>query len=78
MASKTKDAAEFAAVEAAEPVVAPVTEKKIPIEKLRRSCLKLFGITPSTFDGATVGLTGSYTVKEIEAIIKKWLNKEVK
>lgn len=53
-------------------------EKKIPIAKLRRSCVTLFGVTPSTFDGATVGLTGSYTVDEIKATLKKWLDKEVK
>ncbi|MBQ3009660.1 MAG: hypothetical protein IJA35_00795 [Clostridia bacterium] len=52
--------------------------KKIPIAKLRRSCVTLFGVTPSTFDGATIGLTGSYTVDEIKTILKKWLNKEVK
>lgn len=53
-------------------------EKKIPIAKLRRSCVTLFGVTPSTFDGATVGMTGSYTVDEITATLKKWLDKEVK
>lgn len=52
--------------------------RKIPIEKLRRSSGKLFGITLSTFDGATVGLTGRYTVAEMQAIITKWLKKEVK
>lgn len=53
-------------------------EKKIPLEKLRRSCVNLFGITPSTFDGATHGLTGKYSVEEMQAIIKAWLKKEVK
>lgn len=53
------------------------TERKIPIEKLRRSCVKLFGVTPSTFDGATVGLTGKFTVTEMQAIIDKWLNTPV-
>ncbi len=55
------------------------TERKIPIEKLRRSCVKLFGVTPSTFDGATVGLpAGSkYTVEEMQAHIDKWLNTPV-
>ena len=58
---------------------APETgERKITIEKHRRSCLKLYGITPSTFDGATVGLNGSYTVEEMKAIIDKWLKEEVK
>lgn len=54
--------------------------KKIPIENLRRGCVKLFGVTPSTFDGATCGLpAGSkYTVEEMRATINKWLKKEVK
>lgn len=51
-------------------------EKKVPIAKLRRSCVKLFGVTPSTFDGATVGLDGKYTVEEMKAMIDTWLNKE--
>lgn len=54
-----------------------MAERKIPIENLRRSCIKLFGITPSTFDGATVGLTGKFTVNEMQTIIDKWLNTPV-
>ena len=53
-------------------------ERKITIEKHRRSCVKLYGISPSTFDGATVGLSGSFTVEEMRARIKEWLGKEVK
>lgn len=61
------------------PAAAEKKERKIPLEKLRRSCVKLFGISPSTFDGAAVGLTESkYTVEEMRAIIDKWLKKEVK
>ena len=39
----------------------------------------MFGVTPSTFDGATVGLpAGSkYTVEEMQAHIDKWLNTPV-
>lgn len=59
-------------------VAAGKREKKIPLEKLRRSCVNLFGITPSTFDGATVGLTGKYSVEEMQKIISTWLKKEVK
>ena len=62
-----------------EPVATGKKGRKIPLEKLRRSCVKLFGISPSTFDGAAVGLTESkYTVEEMRAIIDKWLKKEVK
>jgi hypothetical protein len=60
----------------AEPAVK--SERKVPIEKLRRSCVKLFGVTPSTFDGATVGLTGKYTIEEMQTTIDSWLKKEVK
>ena len=66
MAKKTKAAA---STEAA--------ERKIPLDKLRRSCVKLFGVTPSTFDGATVGLEGKFTVTEMQAHIDKWLNTPV-
>lgn len=51
--------------------------RKIPIEKLRRSCVNLFGVTPSTFDGATAGLTGKYTVAEMQVHIDKWLHTPV-
>lgn len=53
-------------------------ERKVPLDNLRRSCVKLFGVSFSTFDGATAGLTGKYTVEEMKAIIEKWLRKEVK
>ena len=63
---------------------APAAEKtadgrKIPIEKLRRGCVNLFGVTPSTFDGATVGIPegSKYTVGEMQAHIDKWLNTPV-
>lgn len=72
MANKNKATAPAAAETKAAPV-----ERKIPIEKLRRSCLKLFGVTPSTFDGATVGLTGKFTVEEMQAHIDKWLKTPV-
>lgn len=45
---------------------------KHSLEKLRKNCLVLFGVTVSTFDGATHGLSGEYTVAEIKAIIEKW------
>lgn len=51
---------------------------KFPLEKLRENCLKLFGVTQSTFDGASHGLSGEYTVSEMKKIIAVWQNKEVK
>ncbi len=60
------------------PTPEPVAQaRKIPIEKLRRSSMKLFGVTPSTFDGATVSLTGKFTVAEMQAHIDAWLNTPV-
>lgn len=61
---------------ASKAVVVPAG-KKVPLENLRRSCVNLFGVTPSTFDGATVGLSGKFTVEEMKAIIDGWLDKEV-
>ncbi len=72
MANKSKATAPATEKAKAEPV-----ERKIPIEKLRRSCFKLFGVSPSTFDGATVGLAGKFTVAEMQAHIDKWLNTPV-
>jgi len=37
----------------------------------------LFGVTPSTFDGATVGLAGKFTVAEMQAQRDGWLNTPV-
>lgn len=51
---------------------------KFTVEKLRENCLTLFGVTTSTFDGATNGLDGAYTVDEMKDKIAKWQNKEVK
>lgn len=68
-----KDTAENA-VNRAEENTAP----KFLIEKLREHSLELFGITLSTFDGATDGMTGEYTVEEIKSHIENWGKKEVK
>jgi len=62
------------AAAAAETAPAPT----FSVEALRDKCLRLFGVTVSTFDGATYGLDGKYTVEEMKNIIAKWLNKEVK
>lgn len=48
-----------------------------PIERLKKDCLQLFGVTTSTFDGATHTLKGEYTVEEIRAKIMKWKNTQV-
>ena len=51
--------------------------KKYTVERLRANCLKLFGVTTSTFAGATYGMTGTYTVEEMKANIEAWKKKEV-
>lgn len=51
--------------------------KKYTVERLRANCLKLFGVTTSTFAGATYGMTGTYTVEEMKAHIEAWKKKEV-
>lgn len=47
------------------------------IERLRQNCLDLFGVTVSTFDGATHNLTGLFTVEEMKAKIKVWQEKPI-
>lgn len=45
---------------------------KFDLATLRKDCLKLFGVTSSTFDGAMSGKTGPYTVDEAKNIITGW------
>lgn len=53
-------------------------EKKFPLENLAKHSKQLFGVSSCTFAGATAGLTGSYTVEEMNNIIKEWCRKEIK
>lgn len=57
-----------------EPVV---DEPVFTLERLRRECLKLFGVSTSTFDGATYKLSGEYTVEKIRGIIKAWQSQQI-
>lgn len=52
--------------------------QKFPLEKLAAGCKTLFGVSSSTFAGATAGMTGDYSVAEMKEHINKWLKKEVK
>lgn len=52
--------------------------QKFPISKLAAGCMALFGVSSSTFAGATAGMTGDYSVAEMKDHIDKWLKKEVK
>lgn len=51
---------------------------KFTVEKLRKNCYTLFGVTQSTFDGATYGLGGEFTVEEMKSAIEKWQKKEAR
>lgn len=53
-------------------------EPKFSIDKLQADCRKLFGVTETVFIGATTGLSGEYTVKEMAQIIKEWSGKGIK
>ena len=52
------------------------------LERLAKDCFELFGVSPSTFAGATCGLKPGkdkkYTVAEMKEIIEKWLKKPIK
>lgn len=73
MATKNK-----AAVRAKAPAKVAEAEPKFTVEKLQANCRQLFGVSTSAFAGATYGMTGKYTVKEMKAHIEAWQKKEVK
>lgn len=54
------------------------SEPVFSVERLKENCVKLFGVSQSTFDGAAYGLSGEYTVREMQSIIDKWKTREVK
>ena len=62
-----------------QPTAEEVTEeKKFSLEEIRKSCMKLFHVTSSTFAGATADLPdGEYSIQEVNEHIKAWLEKEV-
>lgn len=52
-------------------------ESKFSLEVLRANCLKLFKVSTSTFDGATKGLVGDFTIEEIKTKINGWLKQPI-
>lgn len=62
-----------------EPAVQEVTEeKKFQLEELKKNCMKLFGVTSSTFAGATANIPdGEYSIQEIKQHIETWKEQEV-
>lgn len=59
-------------------VSAAQTAQKFPIERLAKACRTLFHVSASTFAGATAGMTGEYTVNEMQQHINDWLGKEAR
>lgn len=57
---------------------AETVPRKFELSKLRENCLSLFGVSASTFAGATVGMKGRYSVEEMKAHIEDWKKKGVK
>lgn len=55
-----------------------IEESKFSLETMRANCMKLFKVSSSTFDGATSGLVGDFTVNEIKEKIKNWLEQPIK
>lgn len=51
---------------------------KYAVDKLRANCRNLFGVSSSTFAGATYGMMGKYTVEEMRAHIEAWKKKGVR
>lgn len=51
-------------------------EQTFTVEQLRAKCVELFGVSDSTFAGATAGLTGRFTKSEMAARLSAW-GKEV-
>ena len=56
------------------------SEPMFSLERLAKDCYKIFGVSPSTFAGATVGLEADckMTVADMKAHIKKWLDTPIK
>lgn len=54
-------------------------DQKYGLDALRKNCMELFGVTCSTFDGATnLCSRGLYTIKEVAVMIEMWTKKGVK
>lgn len=77
--SKTAETAEQATPSKSPPApeLPAVNEPVFSLERLRRDCFKVFGITASTFDAATYGLTGEFSVNAIREKIQAFQNMRV-
>ena len=54
-----------------------IVSTKFPLERIRRDCERVIGVSKGTFDGATSGLKGEFTIDEIRGITETWLRKPV-
>lgn len=52
-------------------------EQVFSLSVLRKGAAELFGISTSTFDGATVGLEGDYSISEIKNHISEFLKSKI-
>lgn len=59
--------------------VKKTTEKTFALNILRSNCVKLFGCTSSTFDGAFYGCDADteLSIADADEKIKTWLGKEI-
>lgn len=79
MAKQENASAVASAAEKASGSATQKREQRFSVSTLRDNCVKLFGCTTSTFDGAFFGCTDKeYSIEEAKGIIKKWLGKEMK
>lgn len=77
--AKTKSTATPEATAAPETTAAPAKAgPKYSIEVLGKNCRTLFGVSTSTFAGATLGMKGKYSVEEMKTYLEKWKKVEVK
>lgn len=76
--AETKTGAETAPRKAESKAVEKTAPRKFEFSKLRENCRALFGVSASTFAGATVGMKGRYSVEKMKAHIEDWKKKGVK
>ena len=75
--SKTDGTISAGQTKASSPISSGAQEPLFSLEHLRDDSLAVFGITQSTFDGATYGLKGEFTVSALKEKIKAWQNTQI-
>lgn len=79
MAKKTTEEPDMIPVEEKTEKAEKPKEKIFTVSALRGNCVKLFGCTSSTFDGAFYGCAASdsMSIADADKKIKLWLRKEI-